>query len=112
MNEEEKKIQKEKIKQFLQIDRASLTKNFLMWASFELQHLSMFLEYNIGTYVARYLIGIAENDDEFFVSEIHDKIINLHAFRQFWIKNSPQTLVIQIRNSPFFHHKLYKYIPN
>ena len=66
--EEEKVMQKEKVKHFLQIVKASLTKHFSMLISHELLFPSAFSEQKTATCIVQYLFGIDDRRDEVCVS--------------------------------------------
>ena len=100
--EEEKVMQKEKVKHFLQIVKASLTKKFSMWISHELLFLSVFLEQKTATCIVKYLPRIDDRRDEVCVTEMNNEHIDVKASRQFLIENCAQETVIRIRNSPFY----------
>ena len=106
LSDDETKIQEEKVKQFLQIVAASLTKHFGMWVSKDLFCLSLFSEPVTAKCVARHLLGMPFINKENSVSVIHDMSIDITKFNQFIIKHCTQNKVGEIHNSPIYTNNI------
>ena len=86
MIEDERVIQKEKVKHFLRIIAASLTKHFSIWIKHSLISLSVSSEQKTATCIVRHILGMECRRDEIYISEIHNRTIDMKQFRQFLIK--------------------------
>ena len=100
----EKNLQKEKVKHFLRIVRASLIKHFCSWVSADLLFLSLFSEKETAQIVAKLVLGMEQEEaqlKEDFVSKAHGQQINLQKFANFVQKQCTAACITTVASSPF-----------